>query len=331
MARGRMISRCISTSERFASLYTTAPKIAEFAQVVYMLLVTHSDDHGRQAGDVFTVKHAVVPASPRKEPAVAEALTALDSAGLITWYESEGRKFIQITDFDEHQNGLHKRTESKFPEIPGTSVNVPLKRTELNRTELNRTEQKQTGKPLEHAGIPAQPDLVVSFELFWDTYPKKRARAMAEQAWAKLSPSPALVDLILDAVRRQALTDGWREQRGRYIPEPANWLSQTRWDDTDPDVAPPLTTMDMSGIAAAATEWVNPFPGIVTHEHPSWAAARISRSNGHPVGNLPPKDLTIGDGGGVDGPSGSRPDGDTRRRDGADQNRDVLPCASGDP
>ena len=96
MAKGRLVVRSLSTSRKFAALHREAPKLAEFAQVLYMLLIVHSDDHGREAADPFTVKHAVVPTSPRKERAVEGALAALHNVGLISWYEVDGRKLLQI-------------------------------------------------------------------------------------------------------------------------------------------------------------------------------------------------------------------------------------------
>ena len=56
-------------------------------------------------------------------------------------------------DFDHHQQGLHKRTDSKFPkpptipELPGISGNFPVKRIELNRTEPNRIEKSGARAP----------------------------------------------------------------------------------------------------------------------------------------------------------------------------------------
>lgn len=144
-----MISKSLSCSQRFASLHSLVPELAEFAQSLYPLLVSHADDWGRQAGDLFTVKHLVHPGSPRSSEDFDRALKALDQVGLIAWYEREGRQVIQITAFDEHQSGLHKRTKSKFPKFPGNSGKfreIPKSShpTELNRTELNRTEGKRT-------------------------------------------------------------------------------------------------------------------------------------------------------------------------------------------
>ena len=130
-----MLCRTLSTSQRRARLHEQIPRLAEFAQALFDLLVVHSDDFGRLQGDGFTVKHAIEPTSPRRLEEFEAALSALHAVGMINWYEVGGRRYIQIKDFDAYQTGLHKRTTSKFPEAPGNSQKLPLKRTERKRSE----------------------------------------------------------------------------------------------------------------------------------------------------------------------------------------------------
>lgn len=151
MARGRMIAKSLSTSQRYAQLHQVAGRRAEFCQALYPLLVAHADDFGRLAGDVFTVKHMVVPTSPRSEADVGHALEALQRVGLIDWYDSDGRKCIQIWNFDAHQAGLHKRTRSAFPEPSGKLQEIP---SELKRREQKGTEQNGTGTSRKRANVP---------------------------------------------------------------------------------------------------------------------------------------------------------------------------------
>lgn len=146
MARGRMISKSLSTSMKFAKLGN------EFAQVLYMLVVSHADDFGRQSGDAFTVKHQVLPTSARDESQFEVALTQMEEVGLIERYDSGGEKVLQVVSFEQHQVGLHKRSASRFPENPGTSGKFPeipseLKRREEKGTELNGTEENGTDPP----------------------------------------------------------------------------------------------------------------------------------------------------------------------------------------
>jgi hypothetical protein len=144
MARGRMLSKRLSTSQRYARLVEVCPKLAEFAQALYPLLIAHADDFGRQQGDVFTVQHQVHPTSPRRAVDFEAALQALHDVELIVRYQVHGRDYLQVMQFDVHQVGLHKRTKSDFPEIPGNSGKFPEIPTQEKRTEEKGTEEKGT-------------------------------------------------------------------------------------------------------------------------------------------------------------------------------------------
>jgi hypothetical protein len=240
MARGRLISKSLSTSAKFAELQTAVPELAEFCQCLYMLLVAHSDDWGRQAGDVFTVKHVIAPASPRSMREVEVALTALHNAGMVVWYESEGRKLIQINDFDAHQPGLHKRAEkSKFPEAPvsvgkfptptGDSLLSEVKRTEVKGREVNRT-----GHALKRVARAESPD---GFDAFWQSYPKGKKRLEAVKAWNKLAPDAELQEVILSALSWQRLQPDWMKENARFAPDASTYLNNRRWEDEPPKAA----------------------------------------------------------------------------------------------
>lgn len=145
MARGRMISKSLSTSEKYAALVPAANGLAEFCHALYPLLVVHTDDFGRLQGDPFTIKSLCYPASPRSLASFEHALAYLRQVGLIEWYVVAGKKYVQISQFDPHQSGLHKRTQSKFPEIPGNSGKFPPKRREEKGTE-GKGREVRTGR-----------------------------------------------------------------------------------------------------------------------------------------------------------------------------------------
>jgi hypothetical protein len=238
MARGRMISKTLSTSERFALLYQAAGELAEFAQSLYPLIVAHADDFGRQAGDLFTVKHKIHPASPRPVKDFERALAALHNVCLIVWYYDDKKKrCIQVCQFDEHQSGLHKRTKSEFtepsgpfPEIPGDSL-----LTELNRTELKGTEEKGT----ERAKSMCADAHADGFRDFWKRYPKKKAKKDAQKAWGQVK-AEAVVPQIHRALDWQTQQRDWTKAKGEYVPLAASWLRGHRWED-EPFNAPDKT------------------------------------------------------------------------------------------
>ncbi|WP_211750421.1 DnaD domain protein [Paenibacillus sp. Marseille-Q4541] len=136
MAEKRMISKVISISEKVNDL----PNI--FSMLLFTWMIPHTDDFGRLAGSPSKVKALVVPMLDKKKEEVAAALEELATHGLINWYEVDGERVIQILNFDKHQQGLHKRTRSKFPDFPGSSDSFPKIPLEEKRTELKRTEEK---------------------------------------------------------------------------------------------------------------------------------------------------------------------------------------------
>ena len=69
------------------------------------------------------------------------------------------------------------------------------------------------------------------FEMFWKVYPKKVGKLAAMKAWFKIRPSKELCEKIVEAVAQQISSEQWIREGGRFIPHPATWLNQGRWDD----------------------------------------------------------------------------------------------------
>lgn len=70
-----------------------------------------------------------------------------------------------------------------------------------------------------------------SFQAFWAAYPKKEGRTQAEKAWRSINPDTDLMHVIIAAVDRDKGTDAWHRENGRYIPMPAKYLTERRWED----------------------------------------------------------------------------------------------------
>ena len=69
------------------------------------------------------------------------------------------------------------------------------------------------------------------FDDFWRAYPKKVGKEAAQKVWLRLRPRSDLCRKIFAAIERARRSDQWRREQGRYIPNPATWLHQRRWDD----------------------------------------------------------------------------------------------------
>lgn len=79
------------------------------------------------------------------------------------------------------------------------------------------------------------------FRVFWDAYPRRVAKDAAEKsfakAWRKIGTENPLA-VILAGIERAL--PGWDDRT--FIPHPATWLNQGRWDDEPPPIHRPSPT-----------------------------------------------------------------------------------------
>jgi uncharacterized protein YdaU (DUF1376 family) len=69
------------------------------------------------------------------------------------------------------------------------------------------------------------------FDLFWKAYPKKMAKDAAKKAFTKRNVGKQLLHEILMSLEQHKKTDQWKKDGGQFIPAPATWLNQGRWQD----------------------------------------------------------------------------------------------------
>jgi len=69
------------------------------------------------------------------------------------------------------------------------------------------------------------------FETFWGAYPKKTGRKVALKSFKKIKPDEELLAKMLSSIEKAKQSDQWKRDNGQYIPYPATWLNQERWED----------------------------------------------------------------------------------------------------
>jgi hypothetical protein len=97
--------------------------------------------------------------------------------------------------------------------------------------------------------------LVAGFDRFWAAYPNKKGKVVASKAWMKLCPDPELTEKIMASVMAHRASDQWTKDGGQFIPHPATWLNQRRWED---ELKPAVKSSRVSAGAA-------PVPGKYDH------------------------------------------------------------------
>ena len=81
------------------------------------------------------------------------------------------------------------------------------------------------------------------FSRFWEAYPRHEAKEAAREAFTKLGVDEGLLETMITAIGKWKKTNQWKDEGGRYIPNPANWLRQRRWEDEVPKPAKPKATV----------------------------------------------------------------------------------------
>ncbi len=76
-------------------------------------------------------------------------------------------------------------------------------------------------------------DYSIKFDLFWEVYPKKTGKSAAKTKFFHLAKKGKLpkIKKLLKILRSHIETKQWQKENGEYIPNPATWLHQERWND----------------------------------------------------------------------------------------------------
>lgn len=69
-----------------------------------------------------------------------------------------------------------------------------------------------------------------AFDAFWDAYPKKSAKPAARKAFKAAKINGHLSEVIGD-IESRLLSEAWLKNGGQFIPNPATYLNQRRWED----------------------------------------------------------------------------------------------------
>jgi uncharacterized protein YdaU (DUF1376 family) len=120
---------------------------------------------------------------------------------------------------------------------------------------LSRTERAETVTAV----------LVTAFDDFWAAYPRKTGKGAASRKWAQIKPP---LPAVLEAIKWQRLTPEWTKDGGQFVPHPATWIHQRRWED-EPFNPPQTTTYkpkdQNSPMAVLQRNWHAPTVKLPTH------------------------------------------------------------------
>lgn len=222
----RIIKESVCTSD-------SIDKLSWFEEVLFYRLIVNCDDYGRFDARPSIIKSRLFPLKETlTTKTVSGAIKKLEIAGLVTLYVFEGRPYLYLPTWDHHQSVRAKR--SKFP-----APESGLQASEINCMQMHADESICPSNPVQSESISESESNMRAdaknddFDAFWAVYPRKVGKGDARKAFAKVK---APVSVLIDAVNTQKQSQQWLKNDGQYIPNPATWLNQGRWEDELPAV-----------------------------------------------------------------------------------------------
>lgn len=240
MARIRSIK-----PEFFTSL--TMADVGVHVRLTFIGLWTHVDDEGRCLNEPRLMKAALWPLDDDvTADDVRRFVNELAKHGLVVMYSHEGREYLEITSWDEHQS-ISKPRPSRLPSptAPG-SVLLGANHTDGGLPEVSdpppgtlpddsSRERKGTGNREQGYVADDGDEPIPAFDEFWAAYPRHHqtgkiagggSKHPAEARWKKLKPDEKRACMVAVANYAKAMA-----ATGEWVKHPEGWLTERRWQD----------------------------------------------------------------------------------------------------
>lgn len=227
-----------------------------------LCLGSRSEDRGVIALDVEAIAFAVRVSDEDAAVMLAELVQrglleeSGDGFGIHNW-EGRQRKSDNVSERVAEHRSRKKGNDETLPETlqatPGETEKPSARDRGESETDTEQEPETEDATASEaRAKRPSSPNQ--RFTAFWDAYPRKVGKGDAAKSFARLKPDAALFAEMMAALDRQKRSEQWQRENGRFVPNPATWINQTRWED---DLPPP---------SRAPTPLRQP-PNLRTHGH----------------------------------------------------------------
>lgn len=230
MPRSRMVKPEFFDDEKLS-------EISRDARLLFIGLWVNSDDYGVVKGNHKWLKSKIYPYDEISPHQFTKWIKELEAQDCIRAFKTKGENYYWIRTFTVHQTiNRPSATRNVSPPASLMEPSVSPHGVLMSETETEVNTETET-KNL----VRLKSDGDNGFDSFWKAYPKKIAKQEALKAYKKAKKKPT-VERLLESLRRQIDSPKWQEEDGKYIPHPATWLNQGRWDDevltTSPSTGP---------------------------------------------------------------------------------------------
>jgi len=227
MAKRRMFSKVITNSSRFLMM-------PQSAQNLYFHLGMNADDDG-------FCEHFTIMRMTESKP---DDLRILQSKEFVKIFDD---KVLIVLDWKENNYVRSDRyTPSRYLKIykeelellSGIPIGIPNDNQRLTQDRIGKdrigkdnTDKREEKTEKNNADSLLEEKLEEKFERFWKEYPRKIAKSVAFKSFVKINPDDNLFKTMIEKLVAYKETEQWQKDKGRFIPHPATWLNQERWQD----------------------------------------------------------------------------------------------------
>jgi len=215
----RIIKESICTSD-------SVDQMTWFEECFWQRLIVNCDDYGRFDGRISVIKARLFPLKEKLQNREIEAaIEKLVSLGCIVLYWCDGKPYLYIPAWESHQTiRAHK---SKYP-----SPDSQDSASEIICTQEKSEENKSSRNPIQSESNP-NPNTIDGFDDFWKAYPRKTAKEDARKAYAVLmkKKDAPTIERLIESIEAHKRSEAWKKDDGQFIPHPATYIRQGRYDD----------------------------------------------------------------------------------------------------
>jgi hypothetical protein len=196
------------------------------------VLVALADHADAQTGECWPAIAFIAKRCCMGERSVFRHLERLEKLGKIGRVNRWGRSSLYRLLIDGDPAKLapsHPATVAPYPAklAPSPANLAPRTVTEPSKESRDIPKSKLNGE-----SVPSLPKRTVNKEFleFYEDYPNKKAKKAALKAYQKARTETSHSE-IMEGLRRAKASRQWRDPQ--YIPHPATWLNQGRWEDQE--------------------------------------------------------------------------------------------------
>jgi hypothetical protein len=231
MPDGRFVSRGIAQSEQLG-------EVSLEADYLFTRCIPHLDRDGRMSGNPTLIKATACPLRPEiTAGSIPDLVRTLSGAGLVHWYEADGKQVLEFPKFRAHQKGMKYEREaaSRFPAFDCdtcTDLAAPEKNGKSGPTPDEVRTNSGSGPPKlsEVKSKLSSRDSAPTFADFWTSYPKRAGNAKkgtAEAAWkARLQEGTDPVAIMAGLERYREYVDATGKSGTELVMMAATFLSK---------------------------------------------------------------------------------------------------------